>query len=135
VLAQTVRWRLQNWEPAPGEVDAWRTQGPAAQAIAEAGRLRPDDRAQPAGLPGIVAALHASLVSGIPQHISDRADAALLAGELSAAASAYADRMSADPADIEAWVGFAMTGASHPVSSKDLIRRPDIVFRLTESKT
>jgi len=58
----------------------------------------------------------------------------LLAGELSAAASAYAERVTSDPADIDAWVGYAMTGANHPISSEDLIRRPDILVRLTVSK-
>jgi hypothetical protein len=135
VLAQTVRWRLQNWEPAPGEVEAWRTHGSAAPEIAEVGRLRPEDRARPAGLPGILAALHASLVHGTPQQVADPADAALLAGELSVAASAYAERVTSDPADIDAWVGFAMTGAGNPISSEDLIRRPDILVRLTVSKT
>jgi uncharacterized protein len=134
VLAQTVRWRLENWEPFPGEVEAWRSGGSAAVGIAAAGRLRPADRARPAGLPGIVAALHASLV-GVPHPPADPADGALVAGDLSAAALGYAERMAVDPVDVDAWVGFALTGAGSPHSAEDVVRRPDVLVRLTVSKT
>jgi hypothetical protein len=139
VLAQAVRWRLRNWRPgaheAPRFVAAIR-EGRPVPDVAPHGILRPaGDDATPAGLPGLVGMIRASLVDGGVGVGAEPADRALLLGDHARAVAGYVDRLRRDPADWDAWVGMAV--AAEPVGNLvgDLARvpvgalhtRPDLV--------
>jgi HEXXH motif-containing protein len=151
VLAQEVRWRLRNWQPGDDEAARFAAAVRDGRPVADVGPrgiLRPpDDEATPAGLPGLVGMIRASLVDGgVPDGGSpagaDPADRALLAGDHVVAVAGYLDRLGRDPADWDAWVGLAVAAepagnliggpASLPVWI--LHMRPELVrYALTRS--
>jgi uncharacterized protein len=130
VRAQTVRWRLHNWRPADAEVRevvaAWRA-GTRPPPPAPAGVLRGDAEGEPAGMPGIVGALRASLTGGTT---TDEGARALLGDRAPEACSIYTRRVKSDVEDDDAWVGLALAAeAAAPGSpaATALHRRPDLV--------
>ncbi|MFI1988310.1 HEXXH motif domain-containing protein [Actinoplanes sp. NPDC020271] len=117
VRAQTIRWRLRNWRPAPGEVDAvvkaWRD-GRTPEGVGFSGVLRGDADGEPSGIPGIVGVIRRALAGA---EIGDPADRLFLSGDRAGAAALYATALDSD----DDWVKF-MLATGDPV----VRQRPDL---------
>jgi HEXXH motif-containing protein len=139
VLAQAVRWKLRNWRPGDDEAARFAAavrDGRPVMDLAPHGILWPaDDEAIPAGLPGLVGMIRASLVDGGVLAGADPADRALIADDHATAVAGYLDRLGRDPADWDAWVGLAVAAepAGNLVSDLAVVpvwvlrTRPDLV--------
>jgi HEXXH motif-containing protein len=126
VQAQTIRWRLRNWHPADGEVEAvlgaWRSRS-APGPVARAGVLRTDAEGEPSGLPGIVRAIRNALAGAAIPAESDRA---YVDGNTRLALSLYLADLDDEDSD-DAWVGLAMAAAGEESIVR---RRPELVRAL-----
>jgi hypothetical protein len=127
VRAQTVRWRLRNWRPAEAEVReivaAWHA-GTRPRPPAVTGVLRDDADGEPAGMPGVVGALRASVTGGTT---TDEGARALLENRPAEACSVYTLRVKADIDDEDAWVGLALAAQAGTPAATALHLRPDLV--------
>jgi uncharacterized protein len=139
VLAQTVRWRLHNWDPGEVEprrlAEAWRAGRPPGQVDSVA-PLRAGEPAGPAGIPGLVGLIRGKLVhGGTADGMTQPADAALLDGDHERAVRGYLERLDRDAADDDTWVGLAV--ALDTAAPTSLRHRPDLVraiFRILREK-
>jgi uncharacterized protein len=114
--AQTVRWRLRNWDPGSSEplraAKAWRRREPLAGPIA-APVVRTAAGPLPSGAPGLAGLIRRALVSGASATLAapdvTPADRAYLAGDLPGALRRYGRAIVENPAAEDAWVGLALS--------------------------
>jgi hypothetical protein len=129
VLAQTIRWKMRNWRPSAFELDrvvaAWASG--AAPAPEPSGVLRDGAEGEPSGIPGIVGMIRSSVL-GDP--VPDPAAEALINGRYDAACSMYTLRVTTDPGDKDAWIGWALAARNDPDVAAGLHKRPDLVREL-----
>ncbi|MEU4242927.1 HEXXH motif domain-containing protein [Actinoplanes sp. NPDC026619] len=120
VLAQTIRWRLRNWDPSDSEVTmlarAWQ-RGERPEPVDLTGVLRGESQGEASSIPGIVGQIRGALAGRRP---TDEADLAYIEGDDVRAMRLYADRLRNKDQD-DAWVGFALAtgGLAH--------QRPDLL--------
>jgi hypothetical protein len=114
--AQTVRWRLRNWDPGSSEplraAKAWRRREPLAGPIA-APVVRTAAGPLPSGAPGLAGLIRRALVSGASATLAapdvTPADRAYLAGDLPGALRRYGRAIVEEPDCEDAWVGLALS--------------------------
>ncbi|HKS99589.1 MAG TPA: HEXXH motif domain-containing protein [Rugosimonospora sp.] len=134
--AVSVRWRMANFEPPPGEAArlarAWRLAQPSPPVAAPRPRLI---EAGGAPLSGLARAIQGRCIQNPATGDSspDAPTQSYLDGDIPAAAGGYAAAVTANPADDEAWIGLAL--ATHhsgdPAVAVPLTWRPDLVRAVT----
>ena len=135
VLAQTVRWRLANWQARDAEThslaDAVRTGGSPGE-VAVDGMLVADGPTGPADAPGVLRHFHRWLGIGNPPTTTvdgstDPAAVALVTGDPHGAARGFIQRLDRDAADDDAWIGLAVSlTVTSGSSERLLVNRPDL---------
>ncbi|MGC5379116.1 aKG-HExxH-type peptide beta-hydroxylase [Micromonospora sp. DT68] len=137
--AGAVRWGLANLTPDPEGVDrlarAWR-QGVAPDAGMPTPTVAPAP-ASPAlrADSGPEAAVRRQLLDASGPPVSNPSDQAYAAGKLEDALAGYRRRLTADPGDVDAWVGLALTArhTGQPAAAGALAGRPELVRALDQT--
>ncbi|MET8280068.1 HEXXH motif-containing putative peptide modification protein [Micromonospora sp. NPDC005174] len=137
--ASAVRWGLTNLLPDPHEVarlaHAWR-HGVPPEVGRSASTVLPAT-ARPALTldSGPEAAVRHRLLGGGGPSGSSPSDQAYAAGNSEDALAGYRRRLAADPADVDAWVGLALTAhhTGQPAAAGVLTHRPELVQALSQT--
>ncbi|MFG1610638.1 aKG-HExxH-type peptide beta-hydroxylase [Actinoplanes sp. NPDC049265] len=127
--AHRITWLLRNRRPAPGSgaalARAWSARTPADRPAPGTGTVEP--AADPPQL-STTWTRPLRLAVNRPVPVTSP-ETALIAGDVAAARSAFLQRISADPADPDAWTGLALcfVDAGAAEQARALITHPDVV--------
>ncbi|WP_433077527.1 HEXXH motif domain-containing protein [Dactylosporangium sp. CA-052675] len=141
VVAQMTRWLLLNARPATDETErilSFVRSGEPLGAIAGRGTVVAGPAARPADAPGLLGELHQWLDGRTEPpassgHNSTAAGMMLLNGDAAGAERSFLERLDADAADDEAWVGLAVS-RSLAAGLADRPGRVDLATRLVTTR-
>ncbi|MEU5909640.1 HEXXH motif-containing putative peptide modification protein [Micromonospora sp. NPDC047527] len=137
--AGAVRWGLANLLPDPEGVSrlarAWRHGVPPEAGVPAPTVVPAPARPALAADSGPEAAVRRRLLGSGGPSGSNPSDQAYAAGNLENALAGYRRRLTADPADVDAWVGLALAAhhTGRPGAAGALVCRPELVRALSQT--